>query len=220
MSEAALAGPPPPQPPRPSDLLLRGLGGPLHRGLAAGAPILKEALSAFRRDADAAARGGPLALARQLDRQRISGTTRLGRCSPTRQLELVREAGALTALPFVLSTCSSVYAFFGELARGRSRCSRRSRAATEATGIAAVPYGALSLAALRGQEAELSELVRTSVDEARGRGERDSRSAITEFAERSPVQRARPLRRGPGRGPEPSRALPRGRARRPGRCPS
>ena len=33
----------------------------------------------------------------------------------TRHLELVREAGALTALPFVLTNRSSVYAFFGEL---------------------------------------------------------------------------------------------------------
>ena len=38
----------------------------------------------------------------------------------TRQLELVREAGALTALPFVLTNRSSVYAFFGELATAAS----------------------------------------------------------------------------------------------------
>ncbi len=38
----------------------------------------------------------------------------------TRHLDLVREAGALTALPFVLTNRSSVYAFFGELGRGRS----------------------------------------------------------------------------------------------------
>jgi hypothetical protein len=45
------------------------------------------------------------------------------------------------------------------------------RAATEATGIAPVPYGALSLAALRGHEAEFTELIRTTVSEAEARGE-------------------------------------------------
>jgi DNA-binding CsgD family transcriptional regulator len=54
------------------------------------------------------------------------------------------------------------------------------RAATEATGIAAVSYGALSLAALRGDEAELSELIRTSVSEAEARGE-GLALTVTEF---------------------------------------
>ena len=48
ISEAALAGPPPPEPPRPSDLLLQGLAVRFTDGPAAGAPILKEALRAFR----------------------------------------------------------------------------------------------------------------------------------------------------------------------------
>ena len=60
----------------------------------------------------------------------------------TRHLDLVREAGALTALPFVLTNRSSVYAFFGELAAAASY-EEELRAATEATGIATVPYGAL-----------------------------------------------------------------------------
>jgi hypothetical protein len=46
--EAALAGPPMPLVPRPSDLLLQGFAVQATNGYAAGAPILKEALSAFR----------------------------------------------------------------------------------------------------------------------------------------------------------------------------
>jgi ATP/maltotriose-dependent transcriptional regulator MalT len=88
----------------------------------------------------------------------------------TRHLELVREAGALTALPFVLTNRSSVFAWSGELAVAAS-IEEELRAATEATGIAPVPYGALSIAALRGREAELSELIQTSVSEAESRGE-------------------------------------------------
>jgi hypothetical protein len=48
---AALAGPPPPHPPRPPDLLLQGLAVRFTNGYAAGAPILKEALRAFEREA-------------------------------------------------------------------------------------------------------------------------------------------------------------------------
>jgi hypothetical protein len=52
------------------------------------------------------------------------------------------------------------------------------RAVTEATGIAAVPYGAL--AALRGQEAELTELARATVGDAHVRGQ-GLAPTITEF---------------------------------------
>src|SRR4051812_2695859 len=50
VSEAALAGPAPPQPPRPPDLLLLGLAVRFTQGYAAGAPILKKALGAFRQE--------------------------------------------------------------------------------------------------------------------------------------------------------------------------
>ena len=109
----------------------------------------------------------------------------------TRHLDLVREAGALTALPFVLANRSSVYAFFGDLGAAAAY-EEELRAATEATGIATVPYGALALAALRGREAELSELIRTTVSEAQARGE-GLALTITEFLEWNAVPRARPL---------------------------
>jgi DNA-binding CsgD family transcriptional regulator len=178
ISEAALAGPPPPQPPRPSDLLLEGLAVRFTDGYAAGAPILKEALAAFGRDTVL-----PPEEARWLwfaswialylwDEQAWTVLS-------MRQLDLVREAGALTALPFVLTNRSSVYAFFGDL--GEAAASEEElRAATEATGIATVPYGALALAALRGREAELSELIRTTVSDAQARGE-GLALTVTEF---------------------------------------
>ena len=169
ISEAALAGPPPPQPPRPSDLLLQGLAVGFTNGPAAGAPMLKEALGAFRHVAalpPEQARWLWLASWIALNLWDDETWTLLA----TRQLELVREDGALTALPFVLTICSSVYSFFGDLGAAAA-CEEELRAATEATRIATVPYGALSLAALRGHEVELSELIRTSVKEAEDRGE-------------------------------------------------
>jgi hypothetical protein len=53
----------------------------------------------------------------------------------TRQLTLVRQTGALSALPFVLSNRSNVYAFFGEL-RTAAHLEEKLSVATEATGIA------------------------------------------------------------------------------------
>ena len=51
VSKAALAGPAPRRPPRPTDLLLQGMATLPIDGHAAAAPILKAALSAFREEA-------------------------------------------------------------------------------------------------------------------------------------------------------------------------
>jgi hypothetical protein len=169
VSKAALAGPALPQPPGPSDLLLLGLAVRFTDGFAAGAPILKVALRAFCREAvlpPEDARWLWFASRVALDLWDDHAWTVLS----TRHLDLVRETGALVALPFVLTNRSSVYAFFGEL-DAATAYEEELRAATEATGIATVPYGALALAALRGREADLSELIQTSVSDAVARGE-------------------------------------------------
>jgi hypothetical protein len=119
-------------------------------GYTAGAPILKEALRAFGRDAvlpPDEARWRWFASQIALHLWDDEAWTLLS----TRHLELVRRTGALTALPFVLTSSSSVYASFGELGRAAA-LEEELRAATEATGIAPFPYGGLWLAALRGRE--------------------------------------------------------------------
>jgi DNA-binding CsgD family transcriptional regulator len=167
--EAALAGPPMPPSPPPSDLLLQGFAIQATEGYAAGAPILKEALSAFQREGVPSPEEARwlwfaswIALFMWDDAS--------WRVLSTRQLELVRRTGALSVLPFVLANRSSVYAFLGDL-RTAAQLEEELRAATDATGIAALPYGRLSIAALRGREAEFAELVRSTVGEARARGE-------------------------------------------------
>ena len=137
-------------------------------GYAAGAPLLKEALSAFQREAVLSPKEAPwlwfaswIALFTWDD----ASWTVLS----TRQLELVRQTGALSALPFVLTNRSGVYAFMGEL-RKAALLEEELKAATEATGIATVPYGRLAVAALRGREDEFSELIRTTVGEAEAQG--------------------------------------------------
>jgi DNA-binding CsgD family transcriptional regulator len=169
ISESALAGPPPPEKPQPSDLLLEGLAVQATEGYAAGAPLLKEALNAFQREADLSpndARWLWFASLIALYMWDDDAWTVLF----TRQLELARQAGALPALAFALGTGTTVYAFFGEL-RTAALLEEEHRAASEATGIASNPVPRLGLASLRGREAEFAELIRTTVSEAEARGE-------------------------------------------------
>jgi DNA-binding CsgD family transcriptional regulator len=169
ISEAALAGPPPRGKPQPPDLLLQGLAVQATKGYAAGAPMLKEALNAFQRERDLSpseARWLWFACLIALFMWDDHAWTVLF----ARQVELARTSGALSVLAFVLSTGVGVHAFFGEL-RTAEALNEEQRAATEATGIAANPIGALSLAALRGRGAEFSDLIRTSMGDAATRGE-------------------------------------------------
>src|SRR3984885_4676010 len=165
----ALAGPPMPPDPLPSDLLLRGFAVQATEGYTAAAPLLKEALSAFARDVDPSpGEARWLWFASWIALHMWDDAT--WSVLSSRQLEIVRRTRALSVLPFVLANRSSVYAFLGEL-RAAELLEEELRAATEATGIAGISYGRLSLAALRGREDEFSELVANAIGEARTRGE-------------------------------------------------
>jgi DNA-binding CsgD family transcriptional regulator len=169
VSEAALAGPQPPQQPHPPDLLLQGLAVLFTEGYAAGPPILKAALSAFRRETVLPPREARwLPLACQAAADVWDDVT--WRLLATRELERARDTGALTAMPLVLSTLSYIHAISGELAAAEALLDEI-QAATEATGIPSHRYVALWIAALRGREAELARLIETTVSEAVARGE-------------------------------------------------
>ena len=177
VSRAALAGPPMPPTAGPSDLLLQGLAVRFTEGYTAGAPLLKEALRAFRRNALDAEEARWLWLASlvALDLWDDASWAALS----TRQLDLVRRTGEVSALPFVLSGRSGVYACLGDL-RTAALLDEELNAAVEATGIAAVPYGRLAIAALRGDVNGFSELARTVVGEAEARDEGHALT-VTEF---------------------------------------
>jgi DNA-binding CsgD family transcriptional regulator len=169
VSEAALAGPPPPAPPRPPDLLLEGLAVRFTAGYAAGASIVKEALSAFRRETVLPPQeAGWLFLAAWAASDLWDDET--ATLLSARQLELARDAGALTAMPIVLSARSVIHVMCGELAAAAALLDEL-RAVTDATGIAIAPYGAIWLAALRGREVEAMELLEATVSDALTRGE-------------------------------------------------
>jgi DNA-binding CsgD family transcriptional regulator/tetratricopeptide (TPR) repeat protein len=169
VAQAALAGPPAPQPARTSDLLLDGLTTRFTAGYAAGAPVVRRALDTLLREDDAGEeepRGLWLGCRAAMDLWEDDIWARLA----NRDLRRAREAGALTRLPLALSQRITTHAFAGELTAGASLIDEM-HAATEATGSHVPPYGPLVLAAWRGREAEASKLIEAIVKEAVSRGE-------------------------------------------------
>ena len=170
VAEAVRASAPPPPPDAgPSELLMHGLAIRFTNGYPAGAPILKAALSGFRRDAvlpPEEARWLWFACWVAADLWDDETWDHLS----ARQLELVRAAGALTAIPFALTARSAVHLVRGDLRTAATQIDEI-RTVSEATGIATPPYGPLWLAGLRGREADLSRLMDTAVGEAVARGE-------------------------------------------------
>ena len=154
---------------RPSDLLLDGFAVVITEGYAAGAPLLKRAVSAFRSEdmpALDAIRWLCHATHAANDLWDDGSWERL--C--TRHTQLARQVGALTLLPIALSARIRLHLFAGELAMAASLVEEVA-AVTEATGSRVPPYGALALAAWQGREAEASELIRSARAELGPRGE-------------------------------------------------
>jgi DNA-binding CsgD family transcriptional regulator len=169
VAEAVPADSPPSRRARPSDLLVYGLAIRFTKGYSAGAPILKEALRAFRRDAvlppeDARWLWFACWVAADLWDDETWDVL------SARQLQLVRAAGALTAIPLALTARSAIHLVCGDVHAAASEVDEI-RTVSEATGIATPPYGPLWIAGLRGREAELSRLMETAVNEAIARGE-------------------------------------------------
>ncbi len=169
LSKAALAGPAPHRPPRPTELLLQGMATLHIDGHAAAAPIFKAALSAFREDAAVPpeeSRWLLLACRAAWDLWDEESYRLLA----TRELQRARDAGALTATPLLLSTISNIHVVCGELSTAESLLDEL-RATTAATGIVAHRYVEILVAALRGREPELSALIEDFTKDAEARGE-------------------------------------------------
>jgi DNA-binding CsgD family transcriptional regulator len=81
-----------------------------------------------------------------------------------------RETGTISDLVLALGTHTPVLVFCGELSAAASTVAE-TQSVQEATGIIAVPYGALILAAWRGQAREARELIEITIREAGSRGE-------------------------------------------------
>jgi DNA-binding CsgD family transcriptional regulator len=169
VAAAALAAPPPKPSAHAADLLLDGLALLIADGAAAGAPVLRKALTAFGDDEiGTEERLRWLWLAGRAagyiwDYENWDALTRS-------QVRLARESGALTVLPLTLSTRAGVELYAGNLADASSLIAEAD-AITDATDSRNVPYAPLALVAFRGREPDASRLIQTSTEDFLARGE-------------------------------------------------
>ena len=87
-----------------------------------------------------------------------------------RYVQLARETGALSELPLALTSRAYMLLFAGDLTAAASLTDEL-QAVKEATGSGLAPYGALGLAALRGDEAGASALIDATIKDVTRRGE-------------------------------------------------
>ncbi len=163
VSRAARSGPPAPDPPRPSDLLLAGLATLVTDGRAAAAPMLGRASRAFAAETPAAdnLRWGWLTTVPA----NVLWDDETWHALNVRQVELARDAGALARLPIDLTASTVLLVLYGDFARAASAIAETD-AVTEATQTRIAPYGAMLLAGFRGREAEAGALIQAAIDEA------------------------------------------------------
>jgi DNA-binding CsgD family transcriptional regulator len=169
VAEAARAVPRASQPPRAPDLLLDGWGLLITEGYAAGTPPLKRALDAFRSESvfsEEEVRWLWLACHTAFE----LWDDETWHILSTRQVQLARDAGALTELPIALNALSSAKLFAGDFAAAAALI-EEADSVTNATGSHLAPYGAVLLAAFQGREAGASELIEASMKEVVRRGE-------------------------------------------------
>jgi DNA-binding CsgD family transcriptional regulator len=169
VAKAARSVPPAPEPPRAADLFLDGLAVLITDGHAAGAPTLKRALSDFGGD-DISSEEGLRWSWLACHVARFMWNDERWEVLSTRHLQLARDAGALAVLHVALNQRVGMHLHAGELAPAASLL-EEAEAVAEMTGSQLAPYGALALAAWRGREADLSELVGISMNELMARGQ-------------------------------------------------
>ena len=168
-AEAALAAPPPSPLPRTIDLLLDGLATRYAEGYAAGLPMQKRALHAFRHDQGHDEENGRWLWLACLVAQDICDDESWHALA-TQQVRVARGVGALKVLPIALTYRAAVHVQAGELTAA-STLIEESDAIIQATGVPALRSSSLMLAAWRGREAETVQLVEASVRHATERGE-------------------------------------------------
>jgi DNA-binding CsgD family transcriptional regulator len=150
-------------------LLLDGYTALFTEGLPSGAQTLRQAVSAFRGDEISREEGlrwrwlAGFAAVLLWDYESWEELSR-------RQVQLARDAGALSLLPIALTTRYAVHLLAGEL-DGTAALVEDVRAVITATGNPIVPTGAAMLSAFRGREAEARKLIAATTSDAMRRGQ-------------------------------------------------
>ena len=168
-ARAARAAPTLSAPARTPDLLLDGLALLITEGYAAGAPMLRRALSTFRSQ--------DISTEEELRWLWLAGRVAWAlwdydtwQLLVSRLVQITRETGALSQLPLALNTRVFVHLVAGELTAATSLAGE-AQAVKEATGGSFAPYGALGLAAWLGREEAAAGLINAIVGEVVPRGE-------------------------------------------------
>jgi len=169
VSGAVSHAPKPAQPPRASDLLLDGFALVFTNGRRTAAPVLQRATKAFASEdasAEEVLRWGWLATAAAVYLWDYDTCLAIA----TRGAQLAREMGALEVLAVSVNVLGQATALGGDFSRTAMLIAEADEV-TEATRTLVAPYGALVLAAFRGQEAEASELIETTIENASAWGQ-------------------------------------------------
>jgi DNA-binding CsgD family transcriptional regulator len=168
IAHAAEAAPPVVGAPRAGDLLLDGTAAMYNHGYAAGVPTLRAGLAEF---------GTGMSPAEELHWLWLASMTAMQLCDDerwdvlsARHVELARGTGALSGLPLALVLRALFESFSGELSAAAALVDE-TRAIKDATGTNLAPYGALTLAAFRGDDATVTDLLRSTIDDVTRRGE-------------------------------------------------
>ena len=117
---------------------------------------------------------------------------------PRRAVQLARDSGALEVLAVADNVCGQAAAWGGDFELAEVMVAEVD-AVKEATGSRIAPYAAISLAGLRGREAEASELIAAVVEGASAKGQ-GTAVQYAHWANAVADERPRPLRGGAGGG--------------------
>ena len=151
---------PPPGAPRPLDLLLDGLALLTTEGHAAATPTLRRAARALAGiPVQDVLLWGWIAASASALLWDIEGM----RENSAREVRLLRDAGALAALPSSLSNLAIATAWMGDFASAASLIAETDSVA-EATASRQAPYALLRLLALQGTEAEAAALIASALE--------------------------------------------------------
>jgi DNA-binding CsgD family transcriptional regulator len=132
-------------------------------------PLLKRAVSAFRgQDISTDQRLRWLWLAGRVAQDLWDDESWEALCSD--HVRSARQTGALEVLPIALRSRIFVHGLWGELNEGES-LTGEVQAVSDATGTQLAAYGAVALAAWRGNAADASELIAATLDDVGRRGE-------------------------------------------------
>ena len=167
--EAARRLPPAPTRSRVVDLLLDSMTALYTDGYAAAKPIRQRAVRAFRSDGFTVEEGLRWLWLASLEAAELWDDEGWSVLS-ARHVEMARAAGAFSVLPLTLQTQAVVHVFAGELDVAASLVAELD-AVEQATGTTLAPYAALTLAAWRGREQELVDLLDTKLGGVVARGE-------------------------------------------------